>query len=167
MVRKRASLPAILSILGIVPMLLSAAPARAASPLADDAAVLWEWISRTIATVARCADHDIERREQHLDVMEAYFNEVKDAQEKIESVLVQDAIRSGSRNPARETAKRMDDAIVKARATVDEQNQGHDIRFIKNVCKGLYDEYRTDTARFIPLAERFPGAAKALNLTVP
>jgi hypothetical protein len=163
-VKKRASLPAILA---VVPMLLCAVPARAAAPLVDDALVLWDWIARTIATMARCADYDYDRREQHLDLLEQYFNEVKDAQAKIESVLVQDATRSGSRSPARDTTKRMDAALVAARAVVDEQNQGHDIRFIKNVCKGLPDDYRADKALFTPLTERFPSEAKALSVTAP
>ncbi len=153
--------------MAIVPLLLCAAPARAAAPTVDDAQVLWDWIARTIATVARCADYDYDRREQHLDLLEQYFNEVKDAQAKIESILVQDATRTGSRSPARDTAKSMDATIVKARATVDEENQGHDIRFIKNVCKGLLDDYRADKALFIPLTERFPSEAKALSLTAP
>ena len=152
MVRKRASF---LAVLATAPMLLCAAPARAASAV-DDALVLWDWIARSIATMARCADYDLERREQHLDVMEQYFNDVKDAQAKIEAVLVRDAVRAGSRNAAREITKRMDDSITRARAEMDAQNQGHDIRFVKSVCRALPDEYSGGTTLFLPLAERFP-----------
>ena len=163
-VRKRASF---LATLAVVPMLLGVVPARAAEPSVGDALALWDWIARTIATLARCADYDYERREEYLDVMEQYFDDVKAVQAKIESILAQDATRSGSRSPARDTTKRMDDLIVKARAEVDERNQGHDIRFIKNVCKGLPDEYRASKALFLPLPERFPAEAKALSLTAP
>jgi hypothetical protein len=161
-VNRRASF---LAILALAPALLCAAPARAAA--ADDAALMWDWIARTIAVVARCADHDLERREEHLDIMEQYFDDVKDAQAKIEKVLKQDATRSGSRNPARDTARRMDETLVKARATLDEENQGHDIRFVKNVCKDLPNDYRRSTARFAPLAERFPSESKAIETAAP
>ncbi len=162
MVRRRASF---LAVMATVPALLCAAPARAGG--ADDAAVLWDWVARTIAMVARCADHDVERREEHLDVMEQYFDDVKDAQAKIEAVLAQEAARAGSRSPARDTARRMDEALVKARAALDEQNQGHDIRFVKNVCKGLPTEYRAGKAPFAPLAERFPGESRTIGIAGP
>ncbi|PWC52974.1 hypothetical protein TSO221_12085 [Azospirillum sp. TSO22-1] len=158
-VRRRASF---LAVLATVPALLCAAPARAGN--ADDAAALWDWVARTIAVVARCADHDAERREEHLDILEQYFDDVKDAQAKIEAVLAQEAARAGSRNPARDTARRMDEVLVRARAALDEQNQGHDIRFVKNVCKGLPTEYRAGKAQFAPLAERFPGESRAIGI---
>lgn len=166
MVRRRASFLAVLAMAVTVPLpLLCAAPARAGA--GDEAAAMWDGIADTIAALARCADYDFERREEHLDVMEQYFDDVKDAQAKIEKVLVQDAARSGSRNPARDTARRMDEALVKARAALDELNQGHDIRFIKNVCKTLPDDYRAGKAQFAPLAERFPGGSKAIEKAAP
>jgi len=157
----------LLATLAAVPFLAGPGPARAASPTVDDAMVLWDWMARTVATVARCADYDFERRDQHLAVLDRYFGDVKDAQDKIESILLAHARQQGSRNPARETAALMDAAINKARAVVDEENQGHDIRFIKNVCKTLAADQDAGTALFQPLADRFPDEAKALRWSVP
>ncbi|HYH22205.1 MAG TPA: hypothetical protein VD995_26650 [Azospirillum sp.] len=150
-----------------VPLVLCAAPAPAAgaADAAADAAVLWQAVARTVATVARCADYDYDRRDAHLALLDQYLDDLKDVQERIETVLVRGAAAAGSRNPARETAAFLADAVKGARAAVDQQNQGHDIRFVKGTCVRLAEEYRGKSTLFVPLAERFPDESRILRET--